>query len=217
MNRLNYTLVADGPSDRCLIHVINWAIIQLAPHRDILLINSQFADYREAPDVPRGLPARIRRAVRDFPCDILFVHRDAEGEGPERRREEIASATQEAGIPSTVCVIPVRMTEAWLLFNEAAIRRAAGNPHGLAPLRLPALQRMEREPDPKRVLREALEAASETSGRRLRHFQRDIPQLKQRVAELIEDFSPLQRLPAFRSFYEELQAELARRALVNLT
>ena len=31
-------------------------------------------------------------------------------------------------------IVPVRMTEAWLLLDESAIRRVAGRPHGDEPL-----------------------------------------------------------------------------------
>lgn len=40
--------------------------------------------------------------------------------------------------------------------------------------------------------------ASEKVGRRLRQFERDLPERAQRVSELITDFSPLRQLPAFR-------------------
>ena len=35
---------------------------------------------------PRGLSERIRAAVELYPCDLLFIHRDAEGEPPPRMR-----------------------------------------------------------------------------------------------------------------------------------
>lgn len=210
MKILSYTLVADGPSDRCLLHLINWALAKMTPPSDgTIFINGQFADYRESPTEPRSLTERIECAIRDYPCDILFVHRDAEGERLERRREEISRATQSLKLPCMVCIIPIRMTEAWLLFDEPAIRRASGNPHGTAALRLPPLRRLEQESDPKKTLQTALESASEANGRRLRQFQRDSRNLVQRVAELIEDFSPLQSLPAFKTFYDELHANLA--------
>jgi len=55
-----------------------------------------------------------------------------------------------------VPAVPVRMTEAWLLFDEAAIRRAAGCPNGSMPLELPSLKTSEDIPDPKTILHEAL-------------------------------------------------------------
>ncbi|RKH60966.1 hypothetical protein [Corallococcus llansteffanensis] len=205
MTPLTYTLVADGPSDRCLEPIINWTLAQ-AMKPSAALIDSQFADFRDTPGAPRRLDERITRAVEQFPCDLLFVHRDAERDSPERRRDEIAEAIRDVGLAHVVCIVPVRMTEAWLLFDEPAIRRAAGNPHGTVSLNLPAASRFEVLPDPKQVLGDALLMASEAKGRKLRQFQRDISMLKHRVAELIEDFTPLRRLSAFQAFEHEVRA-----------
>lgn len=210
MRELAYTLVADGPSDRCLERIIHWALEGASPRRKELVLTPQFADYRDAPNPPKGLVEKMRRAVQDFPCDILFAHRDAERGNPRDRRSEILQAAKEADIEPIVCIIPVRMTEAWLLFDESAIRQAAGNPHGSTRLKLPALNRMEEVPDPKAVLETALQSASEASGRRLKQFQRDLPLLKLRVTEYIEDFSPLRSLRAFEDFEKDVHEAFSR-------
>ncbi len=62
------------------------------------------------------------------------------------------------------------MTEAWLLADEAAIRRAAGSPSGRVDLGLPTFAELERLADPKQRLHEALKVASGYTGRRLRNF-----------------------------------------------
>jgi len=216
MKELTYTLVADGPSDKCLERIINWTLGNASSPHGTLLISPQFADYRDDPEPPRELVDKLHRASQDFPCDILFAHRDAEREDPEHRRSEILNAAKQVGIESIVCIIPVRMTEAWLLFNELAIRQAAGNPNGKTRLKLPALTRMEAIPDPKAVLYSALETASEATGRRLKQFQRDLPMLKLRIAEYIEDFSELRHLSAFNDFEDEVRAALARLGLSRL-
>jgi hypothetical protein len=46
-------------------------------------------------------------------------------------------------------VIPIRMTEAWLLLDEEAIRDSAGRPSSSVSLGLPLPQRVETIPDPK--------------------------------------------------------------------
>lgn len=210
MTTLTYTLVSDGPSDRYLLPIINWTLTAIPTLKEIL-IESQFADFREEPEAPQGLAERIRKAVLDFPCDVLFVHRDAEREDPARRREEILEAVNQVGVEPAVCIVPVRMTEAWLLIDEPAIRRAAGNPHGSGALKLPPHQRLESLPDPKEILHEALLAASESTGRRLKQFRRDLPMLKHRVSELIEDFSPLRRLSAFNRFEQDVRSAISTR------
>lgn len=69
-------------------------------------------------------------ALALYPCDLIFIHRDAERQPPDLRRSEIVRALQEvensdAQRPPAICVIPVRMQKAWLLFDELAIRKAA--------------------------------------------------------------------------------------------
>ena len=100
------------------------------------------------------------------------------------------------------------MTEAWLLFDEAAIRLASGNPNGAVPLDLPT--RPEREPDPRTVLRNRLVVASEFKGRRRKKLDRDLPHRVQLVAENIKDFAPLLRQPAFAEFERRFDAAIQR-------
>lgn len=159
-----------------------------------------------------NLRDRLAKAIRDYPCHVLFVHRDSEREPREKRLEEIRQAVAGAEIPAFVPVVPVRMTEAWLLIDESAIRRAAGNPNGEVTLPLPKVAQLEAVADPKKVLRECLIRASEKTGRRLQQFERDLSERAQRVSELITDFSPLRQLPAF----QELEKD-ARGVLSNLT
>jgi hypothetical protein len=140
-----------------------------------------------------------------YPCDLLFVHRDAEGQPFQQRKDEIyrSIGNLELGVvPPWVCVIPIRMTEAWLLFDEAAIRHAAGNRSGRQPLVLPDVRQLEELPDPKSVLHELLRMASGLHGARLKRFRS--AESASRVSALVTDFSPLRRLFAF----QELEASL---------
>jgi len=135
------------------------------------------------------------------------VHRDAEGDPPHVRTEEmhqaLAAAAQRVQVPPSVCVVPVRMQEAWLLFDEQAIRWAAGNPHGRASLVLPPLTMLAQLPDAKRLLYDLLREASGLTDRRRRQF-RALTRAR-RVAEAINDFSPLRMLCAFRRLEDEIR------------
>lgn len=140
MDELRYTLLSDGTTNKALIPISTWVLREHLPH---LPIQGEWADLRRLPKPPprSRLDERIRLSVDLFPCDLLFVHRDAENARYQRRVSEINRAVETARgtatIPPTVCVIPVRMLEAWLLFDELAIRRAAGNPSGTMRLSLP--------------------------------------------------------------------------------
>ena len=149
---------------------------------------------------------RIERSVALYPCDLLFVHRDAERTALEDRLEEIKAALCE-GLETpkpALCVVPVRMSEAWLLIDETALRHAAGNPNGKVSLDLPRLHQLEQLPDPKQLLHDLLRRASGLHGRRLSSFNRRLH--SHRVADWISDFSPLYRLSAF----QRLAADLAQ-------
>jgi hypothetical protein len=101
------------------------------------------------------------------------------------------------------------MTEAWLLIDDKAIRSAADNPNGEEPMPFPLLRRLESLADPKKILRECLLSASGKKGRRLDQFRRDLPGRIYRVADLIQDFSPLRALPAFHRFEEAVRTAVS--------
>ncbi len=81
----NFTLVGDVPSDIALCSHLKWALEQAG----IKNPNVQYADTFKMGCRGKDLRNKILRALHFYPCDILFVHRDAEKEHSDRRREEI--------------------------------------------------------------------------------------------------------------------------------
>lgn len=190
--------MGDGSSDRALIPILTWL---LRRHWDDVPIQAEFSDLRRLPNPPRGLSRRIDKSIELYPCDLLFVHRDAEGESVERRLEEIRESLERSERGKTlpvICVVPVRMQEAWLLIDESALKTAAGNPSSRQTLSMPDVRKLEDLPDPKRVLHDLLRQASGLQGRRLRRFNRDLGICVQRVSQKIDDFHLLRKLAAFR-------------------
>lgn len=206
MKGLTYTLLGDGPSDQLLDYPIRWALRKMGVGVEF----GQWADLRYAKPRPMSLGERARVALQLYPAQLLLVHRDAEREPLDARLSEIRAAVASV-TKHYVAVVPVRMTEAWLLHDGQAIRHASGNPNGKGALTLPRPSTVERAPDPKSILEHALLDASELTGRRRDKRQRDFPQMRARTAELITDFEPLREAPAFRAFLTEL-----RLALVDL-
>ena len=205
-----FTLVADGTSDGAmLVPILRWL---LRTHYPAVGINIEYADPRHHFKPLTKPHEKIAFALKSYPCECLFVHRDAEKDPPDNRRREIQTAInalKETRPIVHICVVPVRMSEAWLLFDEPAIRRAAGNPNGKVKLDMPRLATLEDIPDPKEQLYNLLIKASEYSGRRLRTFK---PHDKSRlVAQHLDDFSPLRQLSAFQN----LEADLQRVVLEN--
>jgi len=210
LKTLRYTLVADGPSDAALLQVIDWALDQARPPW-LESTRSAVFDGRIYQEPPSGLANRIAAAIRDNPCDLMFVHRDAERDLPGKRLREIEEAlVQSSATVVSVPIVPIRMTEAWLLIDPVAICRAADNPSFAERLELPAIRGIEQLPNPKEVLRQYLLQAANLSGQRRRQqFKRRLSRRMHRVAGLIRDFSVLRQLSAYRAFEGALAAALA--------
>jgi hypothetical protein len=212
MRELRYTLVSDGSSDRALLPILSWLLME---HRVLCPIQAEWADLRRLRYPPRTLASRIECSLDLYPCDILFIHRDAEIRADRRsyqqRKDEIIGALANINLVQIppICVVPVRMMEAWLLINEAALRRAAGNPNGATALNIPNIAHLEEIPDPKEVLYTLLRVASELRGRRLKRFEEN--RSAGLVAEYIDDFAQLRRLSAFRA----LEADIEETITIN--
>lgn len=199
MKSLCYTLLSDGSSDRMLIPILNWLLYQHCPD---FAVQPAWADLSRLPRPPKTLPVRIYKALDLNTCDILFIHRDAEKEPYETRLAEITKALEYLETPPVICVIPVRMLEAWFLFDESAIRRAAGNPNGRNYLNLPDIRSVENIPDPKELLFSIIRESSGRHGVRLKKLNPH--KCAFIVSQSIDDFSPLRSINAFQALENEL-------------
>ena len=118
--RLEYILLADGPSDDVLHHPIRWTLRSHWP--DVELTDPPVTVPRRHGDVQEAIQAVVDR----FKPDLVIVHRDAERAPMETRRAEIRDQ------PGVIPIIPVRMTEAWLLIDGPALQAAVARPRGPA-------------------------------------------------------------------------------------
>lgn len=200
MTLLRYTLLSDGSSDAALLPIIDWVI---ASHRPDIGVIGQAADRLDTLD--RSLSKRIPAAISIYPCDILFIHRDAEADPLSDRLNEITSAVEQLQV-SYVPIIPIRMTEAWLLSDESAIRSAAENKNGTMELALPAKKTWENLVDPKRVLFDALTKASGKNGRALAKFNPH--RQRHLVAQRTSEFVGLRGMKSFDSFEAHIVEKL---------
>ena len=190
---LSYTLLADGTSDRALLPIIRWSLRKI--WRDGTFASPIFEPRQHAP-----IEKKTAEILEKYKPHLLFVHRDAENQSYETRLKEIPVGDR------TVPVVPVKMTEAWLLINEGALRTSAGDPNGHQPLEMPTVSQLERLSDPKATLYDLLRIASGKRGRQLRKFK--APEAVHRLAELIPDYSVLRRLSAYECFYNKLEEAL---------
>lgn len=192
--------IADGTSDLQLGRILHLLCLDEGLDLDITTLH---------PSLVRGRTLVERLATLkniDHAVDVLFVHRDAEAQDPQRRYTEIADGAASAGFAVTVPVVPVRMTEAWLLLDEAAIRSVAGRPRGREPLGLPRPHEIERLADPKALLRATLLLAAGTTGRRRDNLMRDFPRRREQLLERLDRHGPVTRLSAWQRLVADIQA-----------
>ena len=141
--------------------------------------------------------------------DLLFVHRDADAAGTGPRYREIEAAVHQSSFDGPwVGIVPVRMTEAWLLLDEGAIRNVARKPDGNQPLNLPALGEVERRADPRTVLNSALREASETRGRRRERFIEKLAALRADLLANLPVGGQLEQLPSWTRFRDDTVSAL---------
>jgi hypothetical protein len=197
-------LLADGTSDKALLPILRWVLACASPVESRV----EWIDTASFDRPTNSLRDKVALGQIVCPCDLLFVHRDAEKQPPLRRYEEIRQAV---GDRVYVAVVPIRMTEAWLLIDAGSIRAAAGRVSGVEDLELPPLSRLETEADPKDTLYRALRRAHNAHGRRAERFHP--PAAVHRLANLVEDWSPLRRLTAFRRLEEDTRIAIGHLGL----
>jgi hypothetical protein len=96
MKSLRYTLLPDGTSDRAFIPILTWLLRQNGVK---IPIEHDWAKLGSLSNPPKKLAERITKSLEIAPCDLLFVHRDAEKENREVRVAEIKRALKESNCP----------------------------------------------------------------------------------------------------------------------
>lgn len=201
---LRAAFIADGPSDEPLSRHLEALCLQRGAN-----VRITTPDLRRLPRPPGRRVVDRLRAVLELgtALDLVFVHRDAERQNPQWRYDEIAKAVAEASpCPPAVAVVPVRMTEAWLLLDEETLRKVAGRPRSTVHLNLPPPSQLEACPDPKSVLREVLDLASGLAGRRLRRFRERFGENRRIVLDHLDIDGPVRQLPSWQALEGSIDA-----------
>jgi hypothetical protein len=200
---LRCLFLAEGSSDAGLaVHIQRIAV---DARTDLSISTPELGRLREPPG--RRVESKLRSAIEltgDHP--LIIVHRDANSAGADVRRREIGDAIAATSPRSAyVAVVPVRMTESWLLLDEALIREVAGNPRGSARLDLPSPARAESISDPKALLRDSLLAASETTGRRRKIVRARFGEQRRQLLERLDPDGPVREVPSWRRFVDDVR------------
>lgn len=160
MTTVRAALLCDGKSDRDLSSVVERVAAALGYALVVEVVD--FSIVRPGLSLTKRLQSLPELVASPA---VFLIHRDAEAMSPVARITEISDAMKmsQVALPH-VPVVPVTMTEAWLLCDETAIRDASGNPKGRRPLHLP--KNPEAISDPKETLKTLILDCSEQTGRR---------------------------------------------------
>ncbi len=205
--RVRFVFIGEGSSDSGLLPKLE----ELCLRHGATEVAGVWPELGSAPMPPgRDLESQVRAALEREPgVDLVFIHRDADAPDPEPRRKQLEVTLSSLRMEQPhVLVVPVQELEAWLLLDEVAIRRVAGNPGGRVPLSLPPLRLVERTSDPKKILADALLAASEATGRARKKQQRRFPELRAQLLTRLDLDGPVRELAAWRRLEAELKAAL---------
>lgn len=206
-----FALVGEGSTEEGLISVLQ----QLCLRHGASEVIGRCPKVSKVPRITKKqggastpLGEKVRRALKLEPrTNLLFVHRDADSPTADRRYQEIQKAVQGVTLPY-VAVVPIQETEAWLLLDEAAIRQVAGRSSGRVPLNLPSLHQVEATAKPKERLQEALAAASQLSGQRLKQFRSNFSVQRRLLLGNLDVEGSIQHLPAWQRLNADLQAAI---------
>ena len=213
MQYLSLALYAEGPTDyRFLSPVLRRLCEELCAveaRRAVEISEVLGLDHPDAcKDAPREqrILAAGRKAMGSW--RLLFVHTDGEGDADKARRERVspALALLQQQLPRAgrgVGVVPVRETEAWMLADGDALREVFGSTLDDAALGVPPASAVEREHEPKRVLKHCFDRARPGARKRRLSELDHLARLGDEVA-----LDALRRLPSFRVLEDEVRTVL---------
>jgi hypothetical protein len=213
--QIRFALIGEGPSDQPLVRILNSLCRDLIQHADI---DGEWANPTlEMLETGKELATQLRALLNHDPTfNLIFVHRDADSNDDRLAREIIARGVQLSGCTTpSVPVVPIQETEAWLLLDEGAIRKHAGNPNGRHPLGLPKPKHVERRANPKELLRDALvqACAPGRKQRELRSGNEEFGRLRRRLFDDLDIHGPVTQLSAWQALVEDTKAALVALAL----
>jgi hypothetical protein len=200
-DRLSGLFLAEGSSDLPLAEIVESIFLDKGIR--LTLSSPDFTALKVKKDVRSQVDAGMQLSG-GAPVNVVVVHRDADGDGMDRRVQEIQTATNHLTESAVVGIIPVRMTEAWLLLDEQAIRQVAGNPKGSTPLNLPTVREAERVADPKALLFEVIMRAANVTGRRRERTARRFNQNRRQLLERLDRAGPVCSLKSWQAMVDRI-------------
>ena len=213
MNALVLALYAEGRTDDRFLPIV----IQRTAEQILAQRGRQVADVH-APIVVNGGIDRMHRgraerileaARRAHGYHALIVHADADHPTPDRAMEEriqpgieLVRQSEEAVCEQLVPIVPVQMTEGWMLADSRALCEVIGTDLDARSLELPQYaHQVESDADPKLTLNQAIQNA--LAGRPRRRRRLDMGTLYEPLARQMS-LARLRTVPSYARFVGEL-------------
>ena len=224
MRSLELALYCEGPTDQLFLSII----IQRSS-RKILEQHKQGSI-----NVPRVETIEINKTgLRRDECvfqaackaakyHILVVHADADHPTREKALRErfqpgytLVQRTEGKICKNLLPIIPVRMTEAWMLADHEAMQNVLETSLRIQELGLPSKARqVESDPDPKHTLRQIMQKAAAERSRRRREV--DLNSLYAPLGSRIS-LERLGNVPSYKQFMKDLTETLKILNLIQTT
>lgn len=218
MTVLVLAFYAEGPTDEQFLPlIIQRTVQQILIERgrttvDILepILLRHLIDRKKYPSQAERLLQAGHRAAG---YHALIIHADADHPTSERAMREriqpglrLIQQTRERVCEYLIPLIPVQMTEAWLLADPEALRTVIGTQVATQKLGLPErIHQVESDPDPKETLRQVVQNALADQPRRRRRL--NLGSLYEPLARQIR-LERLWQVPAYQQFVHHLTEAL---------
>lgn len=169
-------------------------------------------------DVHDGGEKLLAVARQTYGYHCLIIHADADDSSYIRAlNERIEPGKRLINADSKACqeivpLIPVHMSESWMLVDSDALTEALNTDLDLADLGIPKPKFSERPADPKQLLKDAVRISQEKSTKR-RRSQIHISDLYAELADISLD--KLMILPSYQQFRDNLLAAFRHLQLVD--
>jgi len=211
---LTLALYAEGATDKGFLPVlIQRTVQQLLEEkgRSVIDVSEPFVIDIDADEASRQADRILVAARRAMGYHALLIHVDSDYPQPDRAMRErvqpgldLVQQSSEQLCRDLVPVIPVQMTESWMLADPDTLRAVIGTDATSAELGLPHLHEVESLADPKQRLQQAVR----TAGLRRRTPRKiEVGTIYRPLAERLS-LQELQRVPSYQRFTGDMLAVL---------
>lgn len=223
MNRVIYAgLYTEGPTDERLLNSIVKRTLDDIAFECTVEIDTELytirIDKKQTPFIEQVYKASCK-GVEEYGILILCVHTDADEESDKFAMsnkivpalDKLQKEVDEDSCKIIVPLIPVYMSEAWMLADKELLKRQIGT--NKSDVELGIDKKPEEIVDPKDVIKQAILKAQADNVRRLRK-QLTIADLYQLIGGEI-DLEKLSKLSSYRKFKENVRAAFRKLNLLH--